>query len=88
MRRRPNDPDYQKAFLAVALFILGLFCCAVGIQVYRSPPILPVQVNPVNPSEPNEPHDPPYGTILLCLVGLGFVWMARKQWRAAGTLTS
>lgn len=86
MRRRPNDPDHQKAFLAVALFILGLFCCAFGIQVYRSPSILPVQINPPERIEP--PHDPPYGTILLCIVGLGFVWMASRQWRDSRPIPS
>ena len=79
MRRRPNDPDNQKAFLAVALFVLGLFCCALGIQVYRSPSLLPVRINPAEHDDP--PYDPPYGTILLCIAGLGFVWMARRPWR-------
>jgi hypothetical protein len=82
MRRRPNEPDNEKVALAVVLFILGLFCVLIGVQVYRSPSFLPFQVNPLDRNEP------PFGTVLLCIAGVVLVRMAGKRWRDSRPIPS
>ena len=82
MRRHPSEPDKEKIVLGAVLLALAALCTLVGVEAYRSPSFLPFQINP------SDTDSPPFGTILLCIVGLVLGWLAGRQWRDSRPIPS